>query len=334
MKERIVMTTMKFLTSLLGLILLLAQMPAAALPGFGAGAIRKAQQQPANQQVVIHQDSLRELEQLTGQTLSSSEINNLQRISDTVSELNRDNGNYNGITQNVRWDLGSTGYVFTLLICGHGHVNVNQWIPQKALDVVSKVPPFFRDKINNYVNRANVDLMLCKDPHTGLSYVMAGTGAKIAGGNPPALGAGIQVGIYFAPKTEKLVAGSYVYGRAAWSYGAGNIDAITGGADFRCAQGLWDMGTQFKIDFSGCSRAFIATGVNFDFGAGLINKLKALRTGGVQTGNGTSVSLGAWTFSGGVVVNMNEFPWWERMRAGMNIKDVFADMDKYIAANK
>lgn len=333
MQERIVRTTIQILASALAFIISLAPMSAVAAPMQGASALLKARQLgPYKPTVMVHQDSLREFEELTGSSLSSSDLSNLQRIVGTVDDLNSDLKPQRGLVHSVRWDLGNTGYEFTVLVCGHLRTDVNKLIPKKALDALGKVPPFFRDKIKGTINRANVDILPCWDPHTGISYVMFGIGGTTTGES--ALTTGVSIGIYFAPKSEKMVVGDYVFGRASMSFGGlVSWDAVTAGGDLRCAQGVWNVVSEFKVDFSQCSRAFISTGLSLDLGGAIIAKLKQWKNGGgVSTGNGVAVTLGTWTFSGGVVVKMHEFPWYQRLRSGMGYKETFADIDQYIVA--
>lgn len=278
---------------------------------------------------IIGPASLENFEELIGHQLTSSEISQIQRISDQTRALNEDDSLK---PQKVRWDLGSSGYEFTVLICGQFKMQADAIIPQKVKDVLGKLPAAIQSQAGNILSRGTVELMPCFDPHTKVSYVMVGGSHTV--GAPSILSAGLTVGIYFSPKAENMVIGSYVFGRFTWNvYGMGKLE-VTGGGDVRCAQDLAKM----EFDFSNCRRFFISTGLGFDLGGAIFSKLKALRkqanaASASEVTQGKAIDLGMWSFSYGVIVKVHEFPWYERMRNGMGLKETFGDIAGYTAQN-
>lgn len=314
---------------------LLAAMPAAAVAGASLGKPSTPRQPigPGQPSLMVHQDSLRELEDLTGKSFTASDLSDLQRIVDTVDDLNeelRPNGGHS--PQKAKWDLGVMDYQFTVLVCGHLRTDINAIVLDEHKAKLAKIPYFGGQIQEKIINRGNVDLMPCLDPHTGKGYVMIGVGGSNA--TASLLTAGFSVGVYFAPKTEDIVVGNYVYGRATLSLGGiARWDAVTAGGDLRCAQAVWGTVWEFTIDFSGCRRFFFSSGFSWDLGAKVVSQVKnwwknAPIKDPIQ---GNEVNLGVWTFGGGVVVKLREFPWYERMRSGMGLKAIFADIDQYVA---
>lgn len=341
--DRVKQIALDILAAAIGAAILLAQIPAAAFPRPTAPSIHKTSMRqpiaPGQPSIMIHQDVLREFEDVTGQTLTSSDLSNLQRIVDTVDQLNADDSEK---PQKIRWDIGNSGYEFTILVCGHLKTQINSLVPQKVKDGLAKMPVYVKDKIQGTINRANVDLMPCFDPHTGVSYIMLGIGGSTSAVSP--LSAGISIGIYFAPKSENMVVGEYLFGRASMRLGPfAKWDAITAGGDLRCVDSALNLATRFTVDFSKCNkdtfRAFISTGLSLDLGGSIISKLKAWKNRGKEVATPEApdapkeqeVDAGLWTFSGGVVVKMNEHPWYSRLRAGQSMSEAFGDIATYKA---
>ncbi len=338
-KAKVQRIAIKILGSAVTAAILLAAIPAAALPGMGSAAIaRPAPRQPLGPfqpAVMVHQDELREFETLTDHQFSSSELSQVQKAMDQANELNQNLNGSEGV-QNVRWDLGNTGYEWTILLCGSFKLQADAIIPQRAKDMLGKLGPALKDKVTGIINKGNAELVPCFDPHTGKSYVMAGGGSTF--GAPSLLTAGFTIGFYFNSKLEKAIVGSYIFGRATWNIAVFGRWDITGGGDLRCLDSAISIATEFKVDFSKCSRFFVSTGLGFDLGGGLMSKLKKLR--GVASvpdaaaPGGKTLDLGAWSFSYGVIVKVNEFPWYQRMRQGLGLRETFKDLDTYVAANQ
>jgi len=314
---------------------LMAAMPAAALPGMGAvrPQVPAARQPigPGRTSIMEHPEKLDEFEELIGHEFTASELSQIQRVADQVAAVNTDDPNR---VRNVRWDIGNTGYEFTVLICGQFKMQLDGLIPQRAKDVVGKLPPVLKDKVNGVIAKGNGEFVPCHDFHTGTSYVMAGASAG-ATGSPSILSGGISIGIYLNSKAEKMIVGNYVFGRASMNFaGFGRWDAITAGGDLRCLDSAINVVRDFTVDFSTCRRFFISTGLSFDLGGALWARLKAIRQKAEATppGSGVTVSAGVWSFSGGVIVKVYEFPWRQRMNEGQTMKEAFSDMDTYIAA--
>ena len=268
---------------------------------------------------VISTEAFEGFEELTGRELRSSEINQIQRISDQVRELNQDEG-----VHKASWNLGKTGYQFTVLICGQFKLQVDSVIPQKVKDGLTKLPTSLQNSVNGFMAKGSGEIQPCLDPHSGISYLMVGASHTI--GAPTLISGGLTIGIYFSPTTEKIAIGNYLFGRFTWNLGSFGKWEITGGGDAQCAENIPKM----EFDFSKCQRFFISTGLGFDLGGALWSKLKTLRqraeSAPANVAGGKTLDLGAWTFSYGIIVKVQEFPWYERLRQGMGVRQAFADL--------
>ncbi len=276
---------------------------------------------------IMTPETFENFESLIGHQLTSSEIGQIQRISDQVKMLNQDDTTK---ARKVRWDLGTSGYEFTVLICGQFKMQADAIIPAKVKDLLGKLPKAVQDKAGGILAKGTVELMPCFDPHTKLSYVMVGGSHTV--GAPSILSGGLTVGIYFSPKAENMVVGNYIFGRFTWNVYAMGKWEVTGGGDLQCAQDLAKM----EFDFSNCRRFYLSTGLGFDLGGAIFAKLKALRNRAnaataAQVAQGKAIDLGTWSFSYGVVVKVHEFPWYARMKNGAGLKETFRDIASYTA---
>lgn len=273
---------------------------------------------------VIHPEDMRDFEELIGRRITSSEINQIQRIADQTRALNEDDSLR---PQNVRWDLGNSGFEYTVLICGQFKLQVDKVIPQALKDKLSKVPGDLQGKASGFLNKFSGELLPCFDPHTGMSYIMGGSSVELR--SPSIFTMGLSVGLYFNHKSEKLIVGNYFFGRFTWDIGAFGKWDLTGGGDLNCSATI----AALEFDIAKCRRFFISTGLGFDLFGGLFRKLKTIRkqanASEASGAQGKTLDLGMWSFSTGAILKLHEFPWYDRMRQGADIQNAFSDLAQY-----
>lgn len=155
------------------------------------------------------------------------------------------------------------------------------------------------------------------------SYIMQGIGGASMGPNG-GLGGGIMLGIYMGPtNTTKPMIGKYVYGRI-------NID-----------KSIFRGGLMYATGENNMSLALANGGVEFSWKS-LIDTIRILPKMSVQDFSKYSriakrdfdKSSAQGRFGVGTIVNVREFPWFERIFVqGMNPIAAFSDMPQYLAAN-
>ncbi len=263
-------------------------------------------------------------EEVTGRILTELELEQIHRTMEEAEALNNQvQESPDGSIQSLRWGLGFSNYEFTVLVCGQFKVQADVLIPDRVKQILGKIPPQLSGKAYQFVNRFSGEIMPCLDPHTGISYLMAGGAHTFTA--PTLLTSGFSVGLFFTPSTEKMAVGEYMFGRFSWNISPIGKWDLTGGADLRCLNDVR------HLQFKDCSKFFLQTGFGFDISGAVLGKLRGLRQAEPPP-EGGGFEFGAWNFTYGVIVNIFEFPWYERIKRGLTMEESFKDIDHYVPA--
>lgn len=190
------------------------------------------------------------------------------------------------------WQLGSVEIVFPL-ICGQLKMNLKKIFPQLSVEVQP-----------------------CLDPITRKSYIMKGT----AWGSGEILSAGIGIGVYVGPRhANQPVVGQYMFARASQEI----LPTANISGQLSYSKGCYD--DFMSLHYQDCKFMGFVSGT-WDAARLVTSFLSNVTPEGLSA---NSVDLGAVAWSYGMLVDVQEYPWWDRIRNGSSIKEAFHDVESY-----
>jgi hypothetical protein len=248
------------------------------------------------------------LEELMGRQLTNEELSGIEEMIGEVQKI-----------REMPQTVSTFGSVEVIpLVCGQFKVNFQ--ILTKAL---------------------GGEIETCVDFQTGKSYILSG--AAIGGAS--SISATVRVGIYVGPSAVQTpIIGQYAFGNISKEvfpsiYAHGQLSVGKGCLD--SAVDLATQGRSIKSALKSCQLlVFGGVGVNLD---GLMKNTYQKFFGKKSTEvSGTPMSVDAakdavskltgFSLTTGVIFNIKEFPWYDRMRnKGMGVVQAFADIKTYQA---
>jgi hypothetical protein len=297
MIDRIVITTLKFLASAFTLTLLLAQIPAAALPNEGAAALGQQATAPDDPNKVVSAG----FEQIIGRDLNAKEAQQVNQAIQQLQKVQPHAQPVNYVTD--LWDR----YEKLPVVCLYGKFDgkipfSKKGITLNGLSLGYEITPCL--VLNSF------------DPlawrvREFRSYIMQGGSLSSAGGDFGGISGGLLIGVYAGPKNlAKPLIGTYGFVRlAAEETLVKFAGQIAYGTDHQVLA-LVGVGAELSIDAV----------------------LQAVRV--MPKVSTTSVQVAGVKADVGMYFSVKEFPWFQRLvLQGQNPIVAFSDMKTYLAAN-
>jgi hypothetical protein len=300
MRERIVTMTLKFLASAFAFILLLAQIPAAALPTMGANALKPEAPRTEDPREVVADG----FEDIIGRELDNRETRHLNQALAQLQTLDDHPQVHKVAMFDQVYDLWQS-YEKLPVICLYGKFN-------------GKIP-FATSKfsLNGLAIGYEITPCLVLNSFHPLawrtkefrSYVMQGIFSQ-AGGQFGGVAGGLMIGVYAGPRNlASPLIGTYGFIRAT-------LD-----------RKIVKVPVQVAYSNNKQILAMIGIGAELSFDA----VLQAMRLMPKVDATGVTTPVGKIEL--GMYFDVKEFPWFQRLaHQGMNPIDAFADMNSYIAS--
>jgi hypothetical protein len=301
MKQAIVMTTLKILAGAFTFILLLAQIPAAALPSMGASAMIPQAPRTDDPREVVAEG----FEEIIGRELDNREMRHLNQAIKQLEVLPDGQRVQKVALFDQVYDLWES-YEKLPIICMYGKFN-------------GKIPfATSRFTLNGLALGYEITPCLVLNSFNPLawrlkefrSYIMQGGSFSQAGGNFGGVAGGLLIGVYAGPKAlASPLIGTYGFVRVTLDR---KLVKFAG-----------------QVAYSNNKQVLAMVGVGAELSFDMV--LQAMRLMPKVDATGITTPLGK--IEVGMYFDVKEFPWFHRLVfQGMDPIAAFSDMNTYVAA--